>query len=292
MDPREVFKTGHKIMKKDRAVVFTVSSNLTFSIACVCMDIKKISANLADEIVVFHDGITKKDQDLLNSILPTRFIEYQMPFRDISFIPKGILTYFTKMVFAKFECLKLLNDYHMVMLSDYDIVIQKDISDLFEHCPSGAKFMKPSGHTVLKQLSSPIHSYDMRAQGTTANLFVLQDHIGNYNKMYNFCYESLLKYADKLFLPEQAIFDLMMQEFNISPSVIEHKKYSPDRDNIVEINNAKILHAYGQPKFWNGFDNKQWNSNYAEWIAMGGSKYKKPTLLHRVTKKIRNKLSK
>jgi len=57
------------------------------------------------------------------------------------------------------------------------------------------------------------------------------------------------------------------------------EKFIPPHPNDKELaDNAKIIHAYGQPKFWNGLSNEQWNKNYQMWIAMGGNKYKQPTL--------------
>lgn len=271
--------------KKDRAIVFAVSNNLTFSIACVLMDIKRLSPDLADEVVILHDGISNKDKKLINTILPTRFIEYEMPFDDISFIPDSIINYFTKMVFAKFECLKLLNDYHSVLLSDYDIVVQKDISELFDYCESGIKFML-SGN-VRDQLHYSIDEYDMDADGICASIFVLQDHIGDYNAMYDFCYKSLTKYANAIYLPEQSIINFMIQEFNLNVTPLKIDDYSPHPTDCILAPKAKVIHAYGQPKFWNGLENENWNNNYASWLKMGGSRYRKTSVLKRIVKKIK-----
>ncbi len=273
-------------MKKNRAIVFTISKDLAFSVACVMMDIKKLCPAIADEIVILHDGISKKDQILLKSILPTRFIVYDFPF-DISLIPINILNYFTKMVFAKFECLKLLDEYKNVLLTDSDVVFQRDISELFEYCNSGFKILL-GGNNVGSQFHYPIDEYDMNIECTASGIFVLQDHLKDYKKLYDFCYKSLLKYSDKVYLPEQAIFDIMIQEFDIDICPIDAKVYSAHPTDTIKAVNAKIIHAYGQPKFWNGIQNDQWNKNYQTWIEMGGSKYRKKTILSRVYVKLKN----
>jgi len=263
-------------MKKDRAVVFTVSNNLVFAVASVLMDLKHFSPSIADEIVIFHNGIQKKDQELLKNILliPIRFINYSLPYKDSSFIPNTIIDYFTCMVFAKFECLRLLNEYKNILLLDYDIVIQKDISELFDKCKSGIKMMR-GDFLVRQQLKHDIDDYDMEVQGTAAGTFVFQDHMGNYNEMYTFCYQSLMKYANVLSLPEQAIFDFMIQDFQLNVETINIQTYSPHPTNIELATDARIIHAYGQPKFWNGLYNKQWDDNYKNWLLMGGAGYKK-----------------
>lgn len=280
-------------MKKNRAIVFTVSKNLAFSVACVMMDIKKLSPNLADEIVVIHNGIQEKDQRLLTSILPTRFIHYKLPI-DKSLISDDILNYFTEMVFAKFECLRLLDEYKNVMLTDSDVVFQKDISELFDYCESGFKILKDnsSSQKVSIQFKESIQGYDMNAECTATGIFVLQDHLQNYKKMYDFCYESLIKYHDKIYLPEQAIFDIMLQEFDIQICPIDAKIYSPHPTDKELAPHAKIIHAYGQPKFWNGLENEQWNQNYKKWIDMGGSRYKKKSVFFKLFSKLKRLVQK
>ena len=275
-----------RCMKKDRAIVFTVSNNLTFAVSSIMMDIQRLSPNIVDEIVILHNGIILEDQKLLSSILPTRFIKYVLPFEDRSFIPDRILDYFTEMVFAKFECLKLLNDYKNVMLLDYDMVIQSDISELFDRCETGIKMM-PSESIVREQLHCSVEEYNMTNINNCACLFILQDHLKNYNNMYDFCYKSLEKYADVIYLPEQAIFDFMLQEFNLQILPIDSRIYSPHPKDDQLAPQAKIIHAYGQPKFWNGLENEQWNNNYSKWIKMGGTKYKKPKLIHKMIKRIK-----
>ncbi len=271
-------------MKKKRAIVFTVSQNLTFSIACVMMDLKRLSPDLADEIVIIHDGISEKDQNLLSMILPTRFIEYIFPV-SLSIIRKDTLYYFTKMVFAKFECLKLLDDYQNVLLLDYDIVVRKDISELFDYCESGFKTML-TGKSVGFQFHKPLAQYDMERNGISAATFLLQDHLKDYTKLYFFCYENLKKYSKVIYLPEQAILNIMIQEFSIEPCFIDAGIYAP-HPNDDEAADAKIIHAYGQPKFWNGLENEQWNRNYQEWLSMGGTPYVKKTILSKVYNRIK-----
>ncbi len=278
-------------MKKNNAIVFTVSSNLTFAVACVILNMKKVSPKLADEIVIIHDGIREKDQKLLCSIFPSRFILYDFPIKDTSIFNKGTLSYFTKMVFAKFECLKLLNDYKNVMLLDSDIVIKQEISELFTFCESAIKMM-PGGIKIKEQLNQSVDDYEMNIEGIAAGIFVFQDHLVDYMKMYNFCYESLSKYASSLYMPEQAIFDFMIQEFNLEICPIDSKIYAPHPNNEELADNAKIIHSYGQPKFWNGINNNQWIQNYETWIKMGGSRYKKVPIIKKVLLKLKHMLNK
>lgn len=259
--------------KKKTAIVFGLTSNHIFAVACVMMDLKKVSPGISDEIVIFYDNeLTKRDKVLLNGILPSRFIKYDFPISDTSIFNQGTLNYFSKMVFSKFECLRLLDEYENVLWLDYDILVTGDLSELITPCESGIKMMPSPGCPVRNQLHEPINDYDMDAEANCASTFVFQDNLKNYQQLYAFCYAKLEQYAKYLYCPEQAIFDFMIQEFKLKIQPIDYKVYSPHPlDPGVE--DARIVHAFGQPKFWNGLQNEQWNSNYNRWKALGGTRF-------------------
>jgi lipopolysaccharide biosynthesis glycosyltransferase len=267
--------------KKNNAIVFGLTADQVFAVACVMMDLKRLSPGLVDEVVIIHDGINKKDQKILGSILPTRFILYDFPLKSARVLNASSVRQFTKMVFTKFECLRLLDDYKNVMWSDYDVVIQADLSELFSHCATGIKLML-GGIPVRGQLLAPIAEYDMEAEAVGAGLLVFQDHLQNYRELYSFCYEKLDQYAEVLYMPEQAIFDFMVQQFNLNPVPIDSRVYSPHPTDQAFAPSAKIIHAYGQPKFWNGLHNDQWQKNYHAWIEMGGTRYKGRSIITRM----------
>lgn len=271
-------------MKKNNAVVFGLTANHVFAVASVMMDLKRLSPGLVDEVVIIHDGIKEQDQKLLNSILPSRFMLYDFPITDKKVLKAGAVQYFTKMVFTKYECLRLLDDYKNVMWQDYDIIISGDISELFQPCESGIKMM-PGGLPVRGQLHEEITDYDMDAEGISGAVFVVHDNLKDYSRMYQFCYEKTEKYATKLYMPEQAIFDFMIQEFGLVPVPIDGRVYCVHPLAKENVPQAKIIHAYGQPKFWNGIHNDQWEENYKQWLQMGGSKYKPPSIISGVIRK-------
>lgn len=283
MPPRE---------KKNNAIVFGLTADHIFAVACVMLDLKRLCPDLADEIVIIHDGVSVGDQRILGSILPARFIRYEFPLKSRNVLESSSVRQFTKMVFTKFECLRLLDDYKNVMWLDYDMVIQQGIAELFLPTEGGIRMM-PGGLAVRGQLLQSVDEYDMDAEGICACIFVFQDNLKNHKAMHQFCYEKLEKYAELLYMPEQAIFDFMIQEFKLNPIPIDVKVYSPHPTDATYAPQAKIIHAYGQPKFWNGLVNDQWNRNYQTWLQMGGSPYRRPTLAKRLlgkAKKVRARI--
>ena len=270
-------------MEKKTAIVFGLTSNHIFAVATVIMDLKKYSPLIADEIVIFSDlEIKKRDKNILTKFFPIKFLVYDFPIEKVNIFNQSTLSYFSKMCFSKYECLRLLNEYKTVMWLDYDIVITRDISDLMQESIFGIKMMSSPGCTVLNQLHEPVADYDMYATAICASTFVFHDNLKDFNEMYEFCYLKLFKYAKYLHLGEQAIFDFMIQEFKIEYENIDVNSYSLHPSECDLSNNAKILHAFGQPKFWNGLNNQQWNDNYLQWIIMGGTKNRNNIILNKL----------
>lgn len=276
------------------AVVFCGTSNFAFAMASVIMDLKRLCPGIADEVVILHDGkLTQRDRQCLSTLWQTRFIPYEFPFAGNPLFKRNTLGYFTKMVFAKFECLRLLQDYATVLFLDYDIVVKQDISELMAPCPCAMR-MLPGGGILASQLlrryrTQSLDGYNLSVDGICASTFVFQHHLPDYMKLYDFCYAALEKYARHLYLPEQVIFSFMMQEFRLSFEPIDPLLYTPHPQNVSAAERAKIVHAYGQPKFWNGLQNEQWDRNYAAWLELGGTPYLPPpaTLRDSISKFLR-----
>ena len=271
---------------------FGLTSNFTFAAASVMMDIKKYCLNFIDEVVIFHDGISNRDKKLLSRILPTRFYEYSFPV-EVSKLSDSARNYFTPMVFSKFEALRLLQEYERVIFSDYDILIQGDLSEIFKACPSGWRVVSAT-NPIRDMFYREIDGYDMNKESFHGSFHIVWDHLPNHQKMWEWCYFTLEKYADALWLPETAVFTLLWQEFNIDvEKSLNPLIYDCHPSQKHYIHNAKIIHAYGQPKFWNGWHFPQWEKNYKRWIWWGGQPYYERTITYKLQQKffdVRNKI--
>lgn len=274
---------------KKKALVTGGSSNQSFAIGTFLVNINNVCPDIADEFVIFHDGkMPGRDMQLMSRILPTRFIEYRLP-EAVTAVLKDGAGHFTPMVFCKYECLNLLTDYRTVVWSDYDTIVLDDISEIFN--PTSPLKMLLMENGSAKSFLHPIEEYDMDTWGMCGSLFVLQDNLENYMDMYNFCYEKLCIYCQNLYLGEQAIFDIMLQEFSLKPERLSHSTYTPHPRDHTQYPHAKILHAYGGSKFWNGLQNTLWQKYYGQWRSMGGSAYNPvngQALHRRILRKLKN----
>lgn len=260
------------------AIVSGGTTSDVAAMAVLAMCIKDTNPNLADELILFHCGIKKRDQRLIQDIFPTRFIRYKYRIGIADRWKNHSLGYFSGMLFCKFECFKLLNEYDTVIWTDYDILIKKDISELLENPQMGLRIASGADslrsmflNTISEEL---VQNYDLEAEGVSTPLFVLNRSIGDFNTYYKWCYEMSHRYAQFIYLPEQCIISMLLQEYGLMYEKLSLEKYvrHPNDDD----DDASILHAYCQPKFWNGLKNEKWDKYYLQWLTIGGTKYRKP----------------
>lgn len=240
------------------------------AMAVLALNLQKVSPGLADEMIIFHDGISKKKQEQMKKIMPMRFIKYKCPISWFRLMCNETIRYFSPMVFCKFECLKLLEEFDTVIWTDYDILIKENIDELRQ---------KKAGLTVIVNHEVPLRdmfyktiekadtsTFDLDGESICMPLFILTREIGDYQFYYKWCYEMTAKYLKHLYLPEQCILTMMTQIYQIPFEEIPKPIYCMHPRE--EVEETKILHAYGQPKFWDGLENEQWNVYAEQWKKM------------------------
>jgi hypothetical protein len=133
-------------MKKSALVTGGTAKDVP-AMASLLLNINAINKNLTDDIIIFHDGITLKDQKIMNKICPVKFYQYQYPY-GVQDFGDVITNYFSTMVFCKYECFKLLNEYSTVIWTDYDVVILSSIDELLIPVQSGFRMMPDIKNTL------------------------------------------------------------------------------------------------------------------------------------------------
>lgn len=259
------------------AIVTGGTSKDVSAMGTLAINIQEVIPDLVDELIIFHDGIHKKEQQIIQNIFPTRFYKYKFPIDFVSMRKNRSLRYFSPMIFCKYECFRLLEIYDRIIWTDYDVVILKDLYELMDNVNS---FQIVEDNAPLKRMFLPsaeeaeLTDYNLEKRGICTPIFVVTKEIGNYMELYQWCINSTLKYAPYIDLPEQCIISMMVQAFKIPYFNLSGRQYAlhpSDYDG-----KASIIHAYGRPKFWEGLYNEQWMQYYERWIAVGGSEYKQP----------------
>ena len=188
-----------KSSKKELAIVFGITNNLTSALATVLIGIKKHFSLKEFDIIVYHDGIDKENQTALNTILPCEFIKYENKInKDI--LDKDCLNLYSNMCLCRFECFDLLHKYKKVIWHDVDILIQKDFKDLLKYGDKTGLAMTYSdiNFMVESNFTEPIENYNMFLTTLNSGLIVFSDKLKRYDEMTAWCYEKL---KNKIFRP-------------------------------------------------------------------------------------------
>lgn len=264
---------------KKRAVVTGGSKDQFPAIAVLAMQIAKQCPKIADELVIFHDGVEEKEQQRINKIFPCRFIEYSFPIKDDGKFSRAVWHYFTFMLFCKYEIFRLLDDYETILWTDYDVFILENISELIEKDEYSIKSMK--NNLVIKKFNENIYHHleeikdiDLiNGLSISCGLIVLHDTFPNYKRFYEDCLQLTMQLSDSLICAEEGVISILLQRNHISVGDIDSVIYCTHPNQYQkngEITGVKILHAAGNPKFWNGLKYEPWDEMMDQWIKWGG----------------------
>lgn len=273
-----------------RVIVTGGTKSDVAAMAVFAINIKETNADLFDKLIVYHDGIRKKDQIRIQSIFNTEFKRYRYSAKSRN---DAIMSYFSTMVFCKYECLKLLDKYDVVVWSDYDVTIEGSLREICEFPNSCLNVIEDRAslrEMFYKEINEKKYlKFDLTCKGIYMPLFAISNKLPNYDAIYGWCYEKTVEYDEDIWLPEQCIFSLALQAFHVNYMCINEKRYSCHPRNA--IGDEIVLHAVGQPKFWNGIYSEHWSRMYQEWIGMGGTPYSdKKKRLYSTLRLIKNRL--
>ncbi len=259
--------------KKQCAIVFGLTSNLTFALANVLLGMKSHCSIFWDDIIVFHDTICVSEQEHLNSILKCKFIKYDYNFNDkIKNMDIESLKTYSILSLARFECFNLLNDYKKVIWHDVDILIQKDFKGLLNYAnESGLALTCDPNFMVEQNFYGIIQGYDLLKPLYNSGIMVISDKLKDYAKLSKYCYDKFIENINIIRYTDQAVLNMMIQDYNIKVEQIELNMFCchPSKE---EAKDAIIVHSYGSDKFWNSdylkkrF--KEWVDNYNKWVKI------------------------
>ncbi len=252
--------------KKDTVLVFGITSDYVFALINTLIGLVNHNKKFWDDIIVYYDEINECEIKEVNNITPVKFIKFDDVF-DVTRLSKENLKKYSVACLYKFMCFELLKKYKKVIWNDVDILIQGDISGLLDYAnETGFAATASDNYTrVEANFNTFIENFDMLKRNYNTGILVFSDKLKNYDEMFEWCIKSTNLYAEKLRWLDQAIINLAIQNFKIDVEEIDIIKYccwppyvTPDKD-------VRIVHAYGEKKFWNNFEIMkqfpEWNQN-------------------------------
>lgn len=264
--------------KKNLAFIVAVSADLSFAVGNIAIALNRYML-MPFDLIIYTSEMSTKDKEILENInncyvreicFREGFIEYMMQslpencrFRE----PKKLMR------FCHYEAFGLLEKYENVIWLDADISVQADLSDMLKYKPFGITTDAP--WKVGDQFIRPIEKYDMKKDAVCSAVMILNDSLP-YVEIYNWLYEHTMKYAGFMKNGDQAIINLMLQKFELTPNLMPLEVYQCI-DRKKEAIDAKIVHFGTDKKVWNTNIKlncfPEWYRIHKQWLELGGSDF-------------------
>ena len=259
--------------KYKNGILLAATKNSAFTIGTILINIQDIMPNKVDIFYILHDGFNEKDINLMQKISKNKakFIFFDEKTFLQNFkenINYNFLNRWTHMAYARFEAFKYLNECENIIYIDFDVLILKDISELFKLKKQNYELAARKGKTPLnKALNLKIQDNKTTYQ---AGIIVFNDNIKNAQECYDFLYNINN-------INDQGAFSLMIYEKNIKTKDLKNK-YTGSVD-WRQSKDASIIHAWGSKnRFWNNTlcakTWPKWDEYYQKWLKLEGSAYK------------------
>lgn len=260
------------MLKKDICITFGITSNMTFAIANIMLGIERYTKGVVDTYIIFYannDPIEENEKDRLRAINSNiEFREYHLP-EDIQ-LPVNIINRYSELYMAKFEIFNLLKEFKKVLWLDADILIQGDISEIFNYepiawrktvIPFNKKITTWNGKNVDDSFTAP-----------NGGVILVTDKLLNYEQLYKDTFVVLRTIKTELVCLDELVFGILNFKYNLGVRLLPQKFNSGAGWRKSQF--AHIVHCIGEKKFWNDAIRyllfPQWGEFNDKYIQLGG----------------------
>ena len=189
------YKNSKKI-----AVVFAINELYSFCIYVSICSLLKNSPHLMQQsdIIIYNCNMSDRDKNVFNTFDNIRIIDYKFPLK----IEKtNAIKIFSIASFARYECFDMLNYYEKVIYLDADILVQKELLNIFNLiCENGIGLIKEK--TNVKLFSLKIENFSLKKTIFNSGFIVLNRKLKvNFKEITDFCYKTTVQYIKYLYLP-------------------------------------------------------------------------------------------
>jgi lipopolysaccharide biosynthesis glycosyltransferase len=241
----------------DLVIVLGITKEWAFAAGNVLLGLKDKMENFYD-IFVFHDGISEEDKRKLNCIHPCSFRTF-----DFRIIDPCKIARVSKMAFSRFMIFNLLDTYKTALWLDSDILIIKDITKIVSYAPSGIGMYKHLGIPMRISFSQDVKDYDMEATCYNDGIIVVTRTL-DFGDLFDWCLRATNEHIESI-NSDQAVMNMMLQKFDISVTDLpEEYNCHPNRVK----DSTRIIHPWGNKKFWKGLENPQWDEQNKKWNSL------------------------
>lgn len=265
--------------KKELCVVLGFTPDLSFAAGALLHSLTRHLRGTDYQAVLLSAGLPAHDRELLASFPNCEVRAYQPP--EI-LLRQWSLDLFSAYSLSKFEIFRMLDEYRAVLWLDCDIAVQGDFSGITSYGPLGLALEDPNftidgtTSTVSINFFSPVPGYDMDRPHYNSGVILVTDDLPNPHMLYNWCMEKTAELGLNIKYPDQAIFNLLAQEFPEFVRELPYDLYNTHPRNPASLS-SHLVHGFGVYKFWtDGILSScfpEWRRAYQAWLDKGGTPY-------------------
>lgn len=256
----------------DTAVVIGFTNAWAAPAAVVLQAFQDQHPGQAYDSVLMVQGLDAEDRDRLNRIRPSQFIDYQPAIAGTERF-KRVST----MAFSRYECWAMLEHYQRVLWIDADTLPVGEVLSCFDQCSnSGIGLIEHTGTPIRVSFMQDVPDYDMQRTCFNSGFIALNRNVGDYHAQRDWLYDATAKWADHV-SSDQAVINMLFQAYDLPVTKLPGKyNCSPDQP----VDDVRVLHPWGNHKFWDGLSHSLWDDYHQRWCAMGGTPAPEPKRIH------------
>lgn len=214
-----------------------------------------------DAVMLVQD-LPKSQRDLLSNIRPCQFIDYNPELKD-----PGRFARVSSMAFSRYECWAMLAKYERVLWIDADTLPVGEVLSCFDFVRySGLGLIPHTGTPIKVSFAKDVPGFDMQRECFNSGYIALTRAIGDYQAHRDWLNNATAHWSDYI-NSDQAVINLLFQAMGAPPTVLPGK-YNCSPESPVE--DVRVLHPWGNQKFWDGLSDPRWDALHRSWVEMGG----------------------
>ena len=209
--------------------------------------------------------------------------------------------YFTSGIFSKFEAFNQSDACNYSIWLDSDQLCLRELYGLVDSINSDFFVVQSSASStnwdnfyssedsiryINRYIDDLAFAVDMNDVGISAGFFGVAPGDGA-RRAYALSQRIFQDLQSVLLLPDQGVIQILMRECFQRISYLDGNIFAPHSkewplERLISADHHRLpffSHCYGQPKYWNGYDDYLWKYFYLQWLDLGGTPFARRYML-------------
>lgn len=235
--------------------------------AVVLQALNDVEPQPFDAVMLVQD-LPQDQRELFNRIRPCQFIDYEPDLKNPDRFARV-----SSMAFSRYECWSMLAKYERVLWIDADTLPVGEVLSCFDFVRfTGLGLIPHTGTPIKVSFAKDVPGFDMQRECFNSGYIALTRAIGDYQAHRDWLHDATTRWSEYV-NSDQAVINLLFQAFDMPPTVLPGK-YNCSPEHPVE--DVRVLHPWGNQKFWDGLSDPRWDALHRRWVEIGGEPAPEP----------------